>query len=201
MPCTFRLLPPRVGKCWLFRARERTRHVLRQVFIVGNGLVAARKMVRATPADEAHASGLAVAYTSLPAGGPRMPLAWQLFRRVECAFRQVRVCAYRRPPATNKGPRTGTPTRRIGSPDPASQRGLSTGRWHQNGNIGSCGAVFTCGFCAAYQSSEPVMKALHLAATAVTFAAIFSALMLCGAALTATLHKAIASAPVSAILS
>ena len=58
MPCTFRLLPPRAGKCWLFRARERTRHVLRQVFIVGNGLVAARKMVRATPADEAHASGL-----------------------------------------------------------------------------------------------------------------------------------------------
>ena len=45
------------------------------------------------------------------------------------------------------------------------------------------------------------MKALHLAATAVTFAAIFSALMLCGAALTATLHKAIASAPVSTILS
>ena len=45
------------------------------------------------------------------------------------------------------------------------------------------------------------MKALHFAATAVAFAAIFSALMLCGAALTATLHKAIASAPVSAILS
>lgn len=89
----------------------------------------------------------------------------------------------------------------IGSADLASQPRLSTGRWQQNRNIRSCGAVSTCGFCAAYQSSEPVMKALHLAATAVTFAAIFSALMLCGAALTATLYKAIASAPVSAILS
>jgi hypothetical protein len=45
------------------------------------------------------------------------------------------------------------------------------------------------------------MKALQLAATAATFAAIFSALMLCGAALTATLHKAIASTPVWLILS
>jgi hypothetical protein len=45
------------------------------------------------------------------------------------------------------------------------------------------------------------MKALQLAATVATFAAIFSALMLCGAALTATLHKAIATAPVSLILS
>jgi len=48
---------------------------------------------------------------------------------------------------------------------------------------------------------EQVMKALELAATAVTFAAIFSALMLCGAALTATLMKAIASAPAALILS
>jgi hypothetical protein len=45
------------------------------------------------------------------------------------------------------------------------------------------------------------MKALELAATAATFAAIFSALMLCGAALTATLHKAIASVPVAMSLS
>jgi hypothetical protein len=45
------------------------------------------------------------------------------------------------------------------------------------------------------------MKVLELAATAATFAAIFSALMLCGAALTATLHKAIASAPVAMSLS
>ena len=136
MPCTFRLLPPRAGKCWLFRARERTRHVLRQVFIVGNGLVAARKMVRATPADEAHASGLAVAYTSLPAGGPRMPLAWQLFRRVDCVFRQVRVCAYRRPPATSEGPRTGTPTQpnritRSGQPARFIHRTVASKREHR----------------------------------------------------------------------
>ena len=45
------------------------------------------------------------------------------------------------------------------------------------------------------------MKALQLAATVATFAAIFSALMLCGAALVATLHKAIASLPVSLLLS
>jgi len=45
------------------------------------------------------------------------------------------------------------------------------------------------------------MKALQLAATAATFAAIFSALMLCGAALTATLHKAIQSLPISLLLS
>jgi hypothetical protein len=42
------------------------------------------------------------------------------------------------------------------------------------------------------------MKILKLAATAAAFAAIFSALMLCGAALTATLHKAIAAAPIAA---
>jgi len=57
------------------------------------------------------------------------------------------------------------------------------------------------GSCAAYQQNEQVMKALELAATAATFAAIFSALMLCGAALTATLHKAIASVPVAMSLS
>jgi hypothetical protein len=57
------------------------------------------------------------------------------------------------------------------------------------------------GCCAAYQQNEQVMKVLELAATAATFAAIFSALMLCGAALTATLHKAIASVPVAMSLS
>jgi len=45
------------------------------------------------------------------------------------------------------------------------------------------------------------MKVLHLAAVVATFAVIFGALMLCGAALIATLHKAIASAPATVILS
>jgi hypothetical protein len=45
------------------------------------------------------------------------------------------------------------------------------------------------------------MKVLELAATAAAFAAIFSALMLCGAALAATLHKAIGTAPIATILS
>jgi hypothetical protein len=44
------------------------------------------------------------------------------------------------------------------------------------------------------------MQILKLAATAAAFAAIFSALMLCGAALTATLHKAIAAAPIAAVM-
>jgi hypothetical protein len=55
--------------------------------------------------------------------------------------------------------------------------------------------------CRVSNKNEQVMKALELAATAATFAAIFSALMLCGAALTATLIKAIASAPAQLILS
>jgi hypothetical protein len=45
------------------------------------------------------------------------------------------------------------------------------------------------------------MKVLNLAAVAAIFAAIFCALMLCGAALTATLNKAIAAAPLSVVLS
>jgi hypothetical protein len=45
------------------------------------------------------------------------------------------------------------------------------------------------------------MKVLNLAAVAAIFVAIFCALMLCGAALTATLNKAIATAPVPALLS
>jgi hypothetical protein len=45
------------------------------------------------------------------------------------------------------------------------------------------------------------MKVIKLAATAAAFAVIFSALMLCGAALTATLHKAIATAPVATVTS
>jgi len=45
------------------------------------------------------------------------------------------------------------------------------------------------------------MKVLNLAAVVATFAVIFGALMLCGAALIATLHKAIASAPATVILS
>ena len=123
MPCTFRLLPPRAGKCWLFRARERTRHVLRQVFIVGNGLVAARKMGPRLASRRGSARKWpCCCYTSLPACGPPMRLAWQLFRRVECVFGQVRACAYRRPPATSERPRTGTPTHRIGSPYLASHR-------------------------------------------------------------------------------
>jgi|SRR5262245_38987752 len=55
--------------------------------------------------------------------------------------------------------------------------------------------------CRVSTQNEPVMKVLKLAATAAAFAAIFSAMMLCGAALTATLHKAIASAPVGLIVS
>jgi hypothetical protein len=50
-------------------------------------------------------------------------------------------------------------------------------------------------------SGEQVMKVLKLAATAAAFAAIFSAMMLCGAALTATLHKAIAATPVATVKS
>ncbi|HJZ32652.1 MAG TPA: hypothetical protein VKF35_16160 [Hyphomicrobiaceae bacterium] len=38
------------------------------------------------------------------------------------------------------------------------------------------------------------MKALNHAATAAAFAAIFGAMMLCGAALTATLHKVVLTA-------
>ncbi len=45
------------------------------------------------------------------------------------------------------------------------------------------------------------MKILNLAAVATVFVAIFCALMLCGAALTATLNKAIAAAPIPALLS
>ncbi len=45
------------------------------------------------------------------------------------------------------------------------------------------------------------MKVLHLAAVAAMFAVIFSVLMLCGAALTATLYKAIAVAPTALALS
>jgi len=45
------------------------------------------------------------------------------------------------------------------------------------------------------------MKVLNQAAVVAAFAIIFGALMLCGAALIATLHKAIASAPATAILS
>jgi hypothetical protein len=128
-----------------------------------------------------------------------MGLARPVFRAGRMRFRQVPACAYPRFLRQAKGrleERQHTLTDR---PDVASHRRLSTGRWQHKGNIRACGTVFTCGSCAAYQSSEQVMKALHLAATAATFAAIFSALMLCGAALTATLHKAIASAP--AILS
>jgi len=44
------------------------------------------------------------------------------------------------------------------------------------------------------------MKVLNQAAVVAAFAIIFGALMLCGAALIATLHKAIAS-PATAILS
>jgi hypothetical protein len=49
--------------------------------------------------------------------------------------------------------------------------------------------------------TSKVMKVLNLAAVAAIFAAIFCALMLCGAALTATLNKAIAAAPLSVVLS
>lgn len=45
------------------------------------------------------------------------------------------------------------------------------------------------------------MKVLNFAAVAATFAIIFSALMLCGAALIATLHKAIVTAPAAIVLS
>jgi len=55
--------------------------------------------------------------------------------------------------------------------------------------------------CRVANPSEQVMKVLKLAATAAAFAAIFSALMLCGAALTATLHKAIAATPVTTVAS
>jgi hypothetical protein len=45
------------------------------------------------------------------------------------------------------------------------------------------------------------MKVLNQVAVVATFAIIFGALMLCGAALTATLHKAIALTPATTILS
>jgi hypothetical protein len=45
------------------------------------------------------------------------------------------------------------------------------------------------------------MNVLNQVAVVATFAIIFGALMLCGAALTATLHKAIALTPATTILS
>ena len=85
--------------------------------------------------------------TSLPACGPPMRLAWQLFRRVECVFGRC-----------GPSPITGLVRQARGRALKhqhtesdhgiwASHRRLSTGRWHQNGNIRSRRGFYMCVLC------------------------------------------------------